>query len=157
MCCANLSPASISYRLIPGFLIGDVVLGLWSSQRPQAQASRCLLQLCLIQTPTAIQRQQVYWCFLRCAQFPEKRGSAKRFDTLWEISALYPRELSTASLPELVRVKLRFVLFCFCCGREQSCKQRSHSSAIYNMKKITFDLKNKTKTFWGGLICAVKM
>lgn len=156
MCCANLSPASISYRLIPGFLIGDVVLGLWSSQRPQAQASRCLLQLCLIQTPTAIQRQQVYWCFLRCAQFPEKRGSAKRFDTLWEISALYPRELSTASLPNSSGSSC--VLFCFVVEENNPAnRETSHSSAIYNMKKMSFDLKNKTKTFWGGLICAVKM
>lgn len=62
MCCANLNLASINQWLIPGFLIVDVVLspsGLWSSQQQQAQASRCLLQLCLIQTPTAIQRQHV--------------------------------------------------------------------------------------------------
>ena len=91
---------------------------LWSQRQLQAyprtstseHPAQCLPQLCAIQASQGHPNpphwpssgwELCFWCvlcFLRCASFPEIAHHAKRFDTLWEISVLYPCKLSTTPL-----------------------------------------------------------
>lgn len=131
--------------------------GLWSSQQLRAQASRCLPQLCLSKLRRGNSEAAGTGVFLG-ARSSQRRGLAKRFDTLWEISALYPCKLSTAQLPQVVGVDLqkafqshslclleesspakpwdkfyRVTIFLF---QKQTCKNRIRQNVSTNMKKI---------------------
>lgn len=75
----------LSYRLLSGFLVVHVVNSqlslIWTTAKqdyPWPMSSSAVRNTIYTGSP----------CFLRCARFPDTR-EAKRFSTLWEISALY--------------------------------------------------------------------
>ncbi len=75
----------LSYRLLSGFLVVHVVNSQLSLICTTAKQDYPWPM-----SSSAVRNTNYtgYSCFLRCARFPDT-GEAKRFSTLWEISALY--------------------------------------------------------------------